>query len=74
MHQSIFKGLSLDYATYNDSISDSFGNNYKGCSLDPMFSSNYDSGNLMAAIRVTFSNNLEITLLIWFDPSKWYQL
>lgn len=57
INQNIYKGLNLDYTEHNDQISQSFGKNYKGCSLDPMFSSNFDSGNLMAVIRV---NNIDI--------------
>lgn len=42
----------LDFVDYNPHILQSFGKNARGCVFDPKFSSNYDSANLFAVIRV----------------------
>jgi hypothetical protein len=42
----------LDFVDYNSNVLQSFGKNTKGSIEDPKFSSNYDSANLFAVIRV----------------------
>jgi hypothetical protein len=46
------KSLVLDFVDYNTNILQSFGKNTRGKLSDPKFSSNYDSANLFAVIRV----------------------
>lgn len=42
----------LDFNDYNSNLLLSFANNNKGSFQDPKFSSNYDSANLFAVIKV----------------------
>lgn len=44
----------LDFADYNSNLLLSFGKNNRGSLVDPKFSSNYDSANLFAVIRVHY--------------------
>jgi hypothetical protein len=45
----------MDFVDYSANFLHSFGKNTKGSPEDPKFSSNYDSANLFAVIKVTFS-------------------
>lgn len=42
----------IDFVDYNSNLLMSFGKNNKGSLQDPRFSSNYDSANLFAVIKV----------------------
>ena len=63
----------VDFVDYNQHILQSFGKNARGFAFDPKFSSNYDSANLFAVIRVVFIVNIEKTILVWSYPSKRYE-
>ncbi len=52
VEDNIYNALNLSAPEIKDSITQSFAKNSKGCSFDPLFSSNFTSGNMMAAIRV----------------------
>ncbi len=47
----------LDFVDYNTNLLQSFGKNCMGSPEDPRFSSNYDSANLFAVIKVIYSSN-----------------
>jgi hypothetical protein len=50
---SFTKNIGLPFPeTHNQALLPTTKNN-KGCSFDPIFSSNYESANLFAAVRVT---------------------
>lgn len=49
----------IDFVDFNSNFLLSFGKNNKGTLIDPKFSSNYDSSNLFAVIRVPDSLILE---------------
>ncbi len=48
----------MDFVDYSSNLFQSFGKNTKGSPEDPKFTSNYDSANLFAVIKVTFLINL----------------
>jgi len=51
---NIYNALNLSVPEIKDTVVQSFSKNSKGCSFDPLFSSNFCSGNMMAVIRVIF--------------------
>lgn len=52
-HDNIMKSFPfLDFVDYNSNLLQSFGKNTRGNTEDPKFSSNFESANLFAVIRV----------------------
>lgn len=59
----IYSALNLSAPEIKDTVAQSFAKNSKGCSFDPMFSSNFSSGNMMAVIRVILLINFRKALI-----------
>ena len=51
----------IDFVDYNSNLLLSFGKNNKGSMQDPKFSSNYESANLFAVIKVNYKFISETT-------------